>query len=98
METKDFQKLAAEFVKKWEIKRGVNPARDDVFMHFVEESGELARQLVNFKERKDKYSQEEVEDSLGDLMMQLFRLADLEGLDMEKTVQRIIERETPLLS
>jgi len=97
MKTRDLQKLCVEFIKKWEAKRNTSPSRNDVFIHLTEEVGELAAQYVSERERPEKYSKEEVENALGDIIMMTFRLADFHGLDMEQVLQKIVESELPLL-
>ena len=95
MEVKEFQLRCVELLKKWEKKRGVNPSAQDELVHVVEEIGELAREYVSRRERKERYSRKELENAFGDVMIHLLRLADMEGLDMEQVVAAIIKNEAP---
>ncbi|OHA00127.1 MAG: hypothetical protein A3C07_00185 [Candidatus Sungbacteria bacterium RIFCSPHIGHO2_02_FULL_47_11] len=97
MEVKDFQEKIVECVKAWEKKRKVTPDEKAIFIHLVEEVGELAQQYVNREERKDKYNEKELENAIGDILMQLVRLAYSRGLDIENLVSEIIEEESALL-
>ena len=89
----EFQKEIVMFVKAWEKKRGTAPTAEDTFIHLTEEIGELAREYVNKKERPGDYSAEKLEDSIGDALMQLVRLADIHNLDIEKIVRKIIREQ-----
>ena len=89
----EFQKEIVAFAKAWEKKRGVTPTAEDIFIHLTEEIGELAREYVNKKERPGDYSAEKLEDSVGDALMQLVRLADIHNLDIEKVVKKIIREQ-----
>ena len=93
MEVKEFQNKINEFLVKWDKKRKDTPTKEKIFIHLIEEVGELARQYVNEETRKEKYDEEEVEDAIGDIFMQLVKLAKLHDLDIEETVLKIIERE-----
>ena len=95
MEVKEFQKRIVKFVQSWDKKRSFTANEQSAFTHLVEEVGELARQYVNKEQRKDQYSQEEVDDAIGDILMQIVRLGDLRGLDIEEVVKKIIKEEQP---
>jgi len=97
METKDFQNKIIEFVSAWDKKRGVESTEQNTFNHIVEEVGELAREYVNQYSRKDKFSNNELDNAIGDALMQLVKLAHQRGLDVEKFILEIIEKEQKLL-
>jgi len=94
METKDFHKKIIEFMKKWDEKRGVAPSEQETFNHLIEEIGELAREIVNRESRKDKYSNDKLNNAIADSMMQLIKLADLRKIDLEKEIIKVIDEET----
>jgi len=98
MEVKIFQNKIVEFVTAWDRKRNTNPSEQLTFNHLVEEIGELAREYVNQQSRRDKFSDEELNNAIGDAFMQLIKLAHLRGLDIEKVVLKIIEEEQKLLN
>ena len=94
MQVKEFQQKIAEFTEKWDKKRNVTPSEKLNFIHLVEEVGELATQYVNQEKRKDQYDEKEVENAIGDILMQVVELAHLRGLDIEEVVTNIIKEET----
>jgi len=93
METKEFQNKILEFLARWDEKRDDIPTKQKTFTHLIEEIGELARQYVNQETRKERYDEKEVENAIGDIFIQLTKLAQLHGLDIEETVLKIIEEE-----
>lgn len=52
---------------------------------------------MNKKARRDKYNEKELNNAIGDALMQLVKLAHLRGLDIEKMVLEIIADEQKLL-
>lgn len=97
MEVKDFQKEILKFVNRWDKIREAKPSKEEAFFHIVEEIGELARQYVNRESRKEQYNEKEVEDAIGDALMQLVKLADLQGWNIEDLVTEIIKKEELML-
>ena len=81
----------------WDIKRKVKPSEQATFTHLVEEIGELACEYVNKESRKDKFSDEKLNNAIGDALMQLVKLAHLRNIDVENLILKIIEDEQPLL-
>ncbi len=97
MEVKDFQNKIVEFVNAWDKKRDTQPNEQLTFTHLVEEIGELAREYVNQQSRKDKFKKEELDNAIGDALMQLLKLAHLRGIDIEELVLKIIKDEQKFL-
>lgn len=93
METKELQNKITDFLAKWDKKRNDVPSKQKTFTHLIEEVGELARQYVNEETRKERYDENEVKNAIGDIFIQLTRLAQLHSLDIEETVMEIIEKE-----
>ncbi|MFH1235859.1 MAG: MazG nucleotide pyrophosphohydrolase domain-containing protein [Parcubacteria group bacterium] len=91
MEVKEFQRKIVELSEAWNKKRSVIDDEQQAFTHLVEEVGELAAEYTNQKARKDKFSEAELENAIGDSLMQLVRLANLRGLDIENVVMKIIK-------
>jgi len=94
MEVDKFQNEIAKFMKLWEAKRGVPDSEQRAFNHLVEEVGELAREFVNRDIRKDKFSEEEYSNAIGDMMIHLIVLAELRGVKIEKLILDIIKEDT----
>jgi NTP pyrophosphatase (non-canonical NTP hydrolase) len=97
MEVKNFQNKIVEFVSMWDKKQNAKPSEQLTFNHLVEEIGELAREYVNQQSRRDKFSEEELNNAIGDAFMQLVKLAHLRGLDIEEVVLKIIKEEQKFL-
>jgi len=97
MEVKNFQNDIFNFVSAWDKKRDVTPSEQATFVHLVEEVGELAREYVNQESRKSKFSDEELNNAIGDALIQLIKLAHLRNLDIENLILKIIEDEQQLL-
>lgn len=97
MEVKDFQNKIVEFVNAWDKKRNTQPNEQLTFTHLVEEIGELAREYVNQQSRKDKFKKEELDNAIGDALMQLVKLAHLRGIDIEELVLKIVKDEQKFL-
>lgn len=97
MEVKDFQRLLAKHARKWDKKRGGTPAKEESFIHLVEEVGELATQYFSEKRRPDKYSSAEVENALADILLQVVRLAEYHNLDLEEIVKKMIKEEQEVI-
>jgi NTP pyrophosphatase (non-canonical NTP hydrolase) len=93
MEIKNFQNKISEFVLAWDKKRNAQPSEQLTFNHIVEEIGELAREYVSQESRKDKFKKEELDNAIGDSLMQLVTLASLRGLDIENLILDIIKNE-----
>ena len=91
METKELQKKAVEAVdavdKKFKLKRGaqLNLAQ------LMEELGELAREVNLLALRNREPDKENLEGEFGDVLLQLSKLADLTGVDLEQAVLNKIE-------
>ena len=97
MEVKNFQNEIFKFVTAWDKKRHTEPNENLTFTHLVEEIGELAREYVNMQSRKDKFNDDELNNAIGDALMQLVKLAHLRNLDIENLILKIIEDEKNLL-
>ena len=97
MDVKNFQNEIFNFVSAWDKKRNVTPSELATFVHLVEEVGELAREYVNQEKRKDQFSDDELNNAIGDALMQLVKLAQLRNIDIENLILKIIEEEQQLL-
>lgn len=95
MEVKELQKKIVEHVEAWDKKRGVLYDEELAFTHLVEEIGEMAHEYISEKARRDEYNADELKNAIGDTLIQLARLANLRGLDIEETVLKILEEDKP---
>jgi len=97
MDVKTFQNEIFNFASAWDKKRKVTPSEQATFVHLVEEVGELAREYVNQESRKNKFNDEELNNAIGDALIQLIKLAHLRNLDIENLILKIIEDEQQVL-
>ena len=93
MQVKQLQEKIVQWVTLWDEKRNVAPTQEHTIMHLVEEVGELSAQYVNLEQRQDKYEPAEIENAIGDILIQLFKLAHLRNLDVETIITNIFEKE-----
>ncbi len=91
METKEFQKKCAKFVK--EIDKKYNIKRDFYlsFTQLIEEVGELAKDINSLKLRNKKLDKDNLEGEFADVVLQLAALADLYNVDFERVVEEKIK-------
>ncbi len=97
MKVNDFQNKIVEFVLAWDKKRKIKSNEQLIFNHVVEEIGELAREYVNQESRKEKFSEQKLDNAIGDSLMQLVMLAYQRGINIEELILKIIEEEQKLL-
>lgn len=97
MEVKNFQNEIFNFALAWDNKQNITPSEQATLIHLVEEVGELAREYVNKESRKDKFSDDELNNAIGDALIQLIKLAQLRNVDIENLILKIIEDEQQLL-
>ena len=91
MEVKEFQKMCAGMVDSIDRKLGVERDGHLNLAQLFEELGELARAVNAERLRKRKAESSELEDEFADVFLQLARLADLLGVDLEKAVLDKVE-------
>lgn len=84
-----------KFYGEYDVKRSGRPHTEtDGFIHIVEEVGELAAQFVNRDHRKDKYSKEEYDDAILDILINTLYLAGISNTDLDKELARILEKDS----
>lgn len=91
------QKEVNKVMKLWKIKKGESHTKELVYIHLVEEVGEVARQLVNQGVRKEQYDPEKFEHDIGDVIVFCTYLASLYGLDVEEIVKKVIKEDNIFL-
>ena len=87
METKEFQKMCAEIVKKIDAKYNINRDPHFSFVQLMEEIGELAKEINKPKLRNKEIDKENLEGEFADVILQLSILAGMLGVDFEKAVE-----------
>jgi NTP pyrophosphatase (non-canonical NTP hydrolase) len=91
MEIKEIQRLSAEIVDKIDKELNLNRDVQLNLSQLVEELGELARAVNLEKLRNKKPELQDLENEFADVFLQLAKLADFFGIDLEKSVLDKIE-------
>jgi len=87
METKEFQKKCAKIVKDIDAKYNVNRDPHFSFVQFMEEVGELAKEINKPKLRNKEIDRENLEGEFADVFLQFCILADMFDMDFEKAIE-----------
>lgn len=82
-----FQKKCADVVKKIDIKYNINRDIHFSFVQFIEEVGELAKEINKPKLRNKEIDKENLEGEFADVFLQFCILADFFDIDLEKAVE-----------
>lgn len=88
MDTKKFQEKCAEIVKNIDAKYNINRDLHLSFTQFIEEVGELAKEINKPKLRNKEMDKENLEGEFADVFLQLCILADMFDVDLEKAVEK----------
>jgi len=86
METKEFQQKCAKIVKDLDEKYNVNRNPHLGFAQFIEEVGELAKEINKPKIRNKEIDSENLKGEFADVFLQLYALADILGVNVEDAV------------
>jgi NTP pyrophosphatase (non-canonical NTP hydrolase) len=87
METREFQKMCAELVKKIDVKYNVERDPQLSFVQLTEEVGEIAKEINKPRLRHKEVDMENLEGEFSDVFLQLAILADTFDIDLEKAVE-----------
>lgn len=88
MEIKNAQKQALELLQKVNKKNNVIHEPSSMFLHLVEEIGEVSRELQNKQENwRFEFDKEKLGDELSDVMSDLFIIAEDNDIDLDSTFQ-----------
>ena len=91
MKVKEFQDLCAKAVKSIDAKYGVSRNPHFSFVQFMEEAGELAKEINKPKLRNKEIDRENLEGEFADVFLQFCILADMFDVDLEKAVESKIK-------
>ena len=92
MNINQFQEEVEELFGKISEKRGSIHTKEEVFIHFVEEVGEIARQVTNEKIRKKKFDYENLKEEISDSILFLTYFASQYGINLNDSLKRDIEK------
>lgn len=91
MEIEEIQNKIVEFaekrarIKKYELKEEIS------LIHIMEELGEVSRQIFNKKARSEKFSQENLNEEIIDVLLETLLLAKIEGIELTKELNNKID-------
>jgi len=93
MHMKELQKETSNIIKQANFLQ----KKESRFFDLIEEVGELAKDIMYYEGwKKGKFSnriaRKDIADSLSDVLFDIFALADLYNLDLEKEYQKMIKR------
>lgn len=84
MEIKEIQKKSVEAVKNRLKKKGIVLDNELILIHLMEESGEIAQQIMNKKLDRKEMDIDNLGEEIADCMILLMTLASQFNLDIEK--------------
>jgi NTP pyrophosphatase (non-canonical NTP hydrolase) len=88
MEFRDLQRKAVDVVDVLDRKFSVDRDLQLNFTQLMEEIGELAKDVNLKRLRKREPDKENLEGEFADVFLQLAKLADMLGVDLEEAVER----------
>jgi NTP pyrophosphatase (non-canonical NTP hydrolase) len=92
MNIAEFQKKCAETVKSIDKKFGIKRDSQLSFCQLMEETGELIKEINKPKLRNKKIDIANLNGEFADVFMQLFTMAEINGVEIEKSVnEKIVE-------
>ncbi len=89
--TKDFQELCAKIVSDIDAKYKISRDPHFSFTQFIEEVGELAKEINKPKLRNKEIDRENLNGEFADVILQFFALAKILDVDVEKAVESKIK-------
>ncbi len=92
MDIKTFQKEVKELFNKISNKRKKKHTEEEIFIHLIEEIGEIARQLTNKKIREEKFDHKNLEGEISDSILFLTYLASLYKINLENSLKKDVEK------
>ena len=92
MNINQYQKEVNNLFDEISKKKNRKPTKEEVFIHLIEEIGELAKQIINEKIRKEKFSLENLKEEIADSILFLTYLASQYNLDLEETLRKDTEK------
>jgi len=89
--TKEFQEKCAKFVSDIDAKYNIIRDPHFCFTQFIEEVGELAKEINKPKLRNEKIDRENLNGEFADVILQFFALAKILNVNVEEAVESRIK-------
>ncbi len=92
MEIKEMQEEAYKIIEEYNKKHNLNHNKDTIFLHLVEEVGELAKEMNHEKSNwRADFNREKFEHELIDVLYQILILAKDYDVNLEEVFKRKIK-------
>jgi len=91
MDTKEFQKRCSNIVKDIDVKYNFERDLHISFAQFIEEVGELAKEINKPRLRNKEIDRENLKGEFADVLLQFAILADMLDIDFENAVETKVE-------
>jgi len=92
MNIKTFQREVEDLFNKISDKRKDKHTQEEIFIHLIEEIGEIARQLTNKRIRKEKFDHKNLGEEISDSILFLTYLASLYKINLEDSLKEDVEK------
>ena len=91
MEIRELQDEIKKIASKLESLDNRAFGKDGVFLHLIEEVGEIARNLFDEISGRAKFEKEKLGDEIADAIAMLFHLALLYDIDLESQIEKKVK-------
>ncbi len=92
MNIKEFQQEVKKVFEIFSKTKNTKMDSEHLFIHLVEEIGEIARELVNEKIGRSETRKEKIAEEIADAIIFLVAIADYYGIDIEKILEKDLEK------
>jgi len=92
MEIKEVQRESEKIVNEVYDKIGAAKDSEAIFLHLVEELGEISRQINNPKLKRQETDIDSLREEIADVILLVSKLASNYNIDIEKAVKNKIEK------
>ena len=95
MEIKEAQEKVSKIVEDYhkKHKEDYKDTKEIIFIHLVEEIGEIAREIYNEKSKwRGEFNKEKLAEEIADSLVHLFRLSEEYDINIEKEFNKKIEK------
>ena len=91
MDIKELSKRIHKFQKERFLKYGKELTSELIFMHLVEETGEISRQIFNKNSNMREYNEKNLKEEIAQYILDLLVLSETNNLDLEKEIENKIK-------
>jgi len=92
MEIKELQEQAEEITNKINNKLDFIHSNENTLIHLIEELGEISREILNPKLKRDDTDIENLEEEIADVILLIFKLANNNNINIENAIKNKIQK------